>query len=288
MHGPARTTVGDPRKGETAIGELDGRVAIITGAGRLRGIGRATAVHLARLGADILVTGTARDPAAFPPDEIEAGWKGIKGTAEQVRAEGRRAVTLVSDVTNRQQVQAMVEVALGEFGRIDILVNNAAYPIGEDRVPLLELDPDVFKRVVDVKVTGSYLCTKAVARVLVDQGQGGKIVNVSSVAGKRGEPYMLAYGAATFAMVGMTQSLAKEFGPHGINVNAVCPGDLDTARTDEQGRGEEWRKMEAGLPLGRAGTDDEVGGLIAFLCTEAASWITGQSINIDGRLVMEH
>ena len=182
----------------------------------------------------------------------------------------------------------MVEVALGEFGRIDILVNNAAYPIGEDRVPLLELDPDVFKRVVDVKVTGSYLCTKAVARVLVDQGQGGKIVNVSSVAGKRGEPYMLAYGAATFAMVGMTQSLAKEFGPHGINVNAVCPGDLDTARTDEQGRGEEWRKMEAGLPLGRAGTDDEVGGLIAFLCTEAASWITGQSINIDGRLVMEH
>jgi 3-oxoacyl-[acyl-carrier protein] reductase/meso-butanediol dehydrogenase/(S,S)-butanediol dehydrogenase/diacetyl reductase len=155
-------------------------------------------------------------------------------------------------------------------------------------VPILELDPDIFQRVIDVKVTGSYLCSKAVTRVLVDQGQGGKIVNLSSAAGKRGQPNLLAYNAANFAIVGMTQSLAKELGPHGINVNAVCPGVVATARTDVQGRGERWREMEAWSPLGRSGSDDEVGGLIAFLCTEAASWITGQSINIDGGLVMEH
>ncbi len=168
------------------MGELDGKVAIITGAGRLRGMGRATAVQLAGLGADILVTGTDRDPATFPPDEREIGWRDIESTAELVREKGRRAVTLVSDVTNREDVQEMVDLAMKEYGRIDILINNAAYPIGQDRVPLLELDPDTFQRVIDIKVTGGYLCTKAVVKVMVEQGQGGKIVNLSSGAGKRG------------------------------------------------------------------------------------------------------
>ena len=270
------------------MGELDGKVAIITGAGRLRGMGRATAVQLAGLGADILVTDIGRDPATFPPDEKEIGWKDIESTAELVRAKGRRAVTLVSDVTNRQNVQEMVDLAMKEYGRVDILINNAAYPIGQDRVPLLELDPDIFQRVVDIKVTGCYLCTKAVAKVLIDQGQGGKIVNLSSGAGKRGSPNFLAYNAANFAIVGMTQSLAKELGPHGVNVNAVCPGVVATSRMDVHGRGEKWQQLEALAPLGRAGTDEEVAGLITFLCTEAASWITGQSINIDGGLIMEH
>ena len=270
------------------MGELDGKVAIVTGAGRLRGIGRATAVHLARLGADILVTDIGRDPSTFPPDEKKVGWKDTEGTAEQVRAHGRRAVTLVSDVTNRQNVQEMVDTALKEFGRIDILINNAAFPIGEDRVPLLELDPDIFQRVIDIKITGTYLCTKAVARVLIEQGQGGKIVNLSSSAGKRGMVNTLAYNAANFAVVGMTQSLAKELGPHGINVNAVCPGMVDTSRTDLHGREEKWQDLAGTAALGRNGTDEEVGGLIAYLCTEATSWITGQSININGGRVMEH
>ena len=270
------------------MGELDGKVAIITGAGRLRGIGRATAVHLARLGADILMTGTNRDPATFPPDEREVGWRDIESTAEQVREQGRRAVTLVSDVTDRQNVQEMVDLAMKEYGRIDILINNAAYPIADDRVPLLELDPDVFQRVLDIKVTGCYLCTKAVAKVLLDQGQGGKIVNLSSRAGKIGAPNFLAYNAANFAIVGMTQSLAKELGPHGVNVNAVCPGVVATSRMDVHGRGEKWRHLETMAPIGRAGSDEEVGGLIAWLCTEASSWITGQSININGGSLMEH
>ncbi len=270
------------------MGELDGKVAIVTGAGRLRGIGRAAAVALARLGADVVVTGTGRNPATFPEDEKAVGWRDIESTAEQVRATERRALPLVVDVTSSQQVQRMVERTLEEFGRVDILVNNAAFARGPDRVPILQLDEQIFKRVWEVKVTGTFLCTRAVVKVLVDQGQGGKIVNVSSTAGKRGSPNTLAYNAANFAIVGMTQSMARELGPYGINVNCVCPGAVDTSRMDDLGRGERWQQMAAATPIGRNGTDEEVGEFIAYLCTRAASWIHGQSININGGTIMEH
>ena len=270
------------------MAELDGKVAIVTGAGRLRGIGRAASVALARMGADVVVTGTGRDPATFPPDEKAVGWKDVEGTAEQVRAEGSRALTLKVDITDRDQVQMMIDRTLEEFGRMDILINNAAYPRAGDRVPIVDLDPDVFQRVMDIKVTGSYLCTKGFVKALLEQGQGGKIINISSTAGKRGDPNTLAYNAACFAVIGMTQSLAQELGPHGINVNCVCPGAVDTHRMDVLGRGEYWEQMEARTPIRRSGTDEEVGDFIAYLCTEAASWIHGQSINIDGGEVMEH
>ena len=270
------------------MGELDGKVGIVTGAGRLRGIGRATAVALAKMGADVVVTGTGRNPETFPPDEKAAGWRDIESAAEQVRHLGRRALPLVVDVTNRQQVQTMVDRTVQELGRVDILINNASFARGPDRVPILELDPDIFQKVVDVKVLGTFLCTKAVARVLIEQGQGGKIVNVSSGAGKRGAASTLAYNAACFAQVGMTQSTARELGPHGINVNCVCPGAVDTSRVDDLGRGERWRQIAESVPIRRAGTDDEVGEFIAYLCSEAASWIHGQSINMDGGGMMEH
>ena len=182
----------------------------------------------------------------------------------------------------------MVDRTLQEFGRVDILMNNAAYARGADRTPILDLDPDMFQRVVDIKVTGTYLCTAAALRPMVDQGDGGKIVNVSSSAGKRGSANTLAYNAANFAIVGMTQSMARELGPQGINVNCVCPGAVDTFRMDDIERGERWEQMAQNTPIGRNGTDDEVGGLMVYLCTEAASWITGQSININGGTIMEH
>ena len=269
------------------MGELDGKVAIITGAGRRRSIGRSTAHVLAEMGADLVLTGTGRDPSTFPPDEQEIGWRDIESVADEVRALGRRALTIIGTVIDEDDVDTMIERTLGEFGRIDILVNNAAYRYGPDRVPLIELDPDIFQKVIDVKVRGTYLCSKAVAKVLMDQGEGGKIVTIASAAGKRASAATLAYNAANFAQIGMTQSMALELGPHGINVNAVCPGLVDTSRLDPLGRGEVWQERAKLAPIGRAGSPEEVAGLIAFLCSEAASWIHGQSINIGGGTVMD-
>ena len=174
------------------MGELDGKVAIVTGAGRLRGIGRACAVALAGLGADVVVTGTGRNPDTFPPDEKAVNWRDIEGTADEIRAQGRRALPLIGDVRNRDHVQRMVDRTLEEFSRVDILINNAAFARGPDRVPIVELDDDIFQKVVDIKVGGTYLCTKAVVKELLRQGERGKIVNVSSTAGKQGSPNTLA------------------------------------------------------------------------------------------------
>ena len=268
------------------MGELDGKVAIVTGAGRLRGIGRAAAVSLAKLGADVVLTGTRRKPENYPDDEKAIGWRDIESVADLVRAEGRRALPLVADVTNRDHVKNMIDQTIKELGRIDILINNAAYARAEDRVPILDLNEDTFQKVVDIKITGTFLCTKGVVEHMIKQGDGGKIVNISSAAGKRGSANFLAYNAANFGIVGMTQSMAKELGPHNINVNCVCPGAVDTSRMDVVR--DDWDTMASNTPIGRNGTDDEVGDFCAYLCTEASSWIHGQSINQNGGTVMEH
>ena len=146
------------------MAELEGKVAFITGAGRLRGIGRAAAVALARLGADVAITGTGRNPDSFPQDEKDVGWKDIESTAEQVRALGRRALPLVFDVTDPAAVEAAVQQTVDEFGRVDILINNAAIARGDDRTAIESLDVDLFQRVLDVKVRGSFLCTQSVVK----------------------------------------------------------------------------------------------------------------------------
>ncbi|MCH7552700.1 MAG: SDR family NAD(P)-dependent oxidoreductase, partial [Chloroflexi bacterium] len=165
------------------MGDLDGKVAIITGAGRLRGIGRACAVALAAMGADIVPTGTGRSPESYPQDEKDAGWKDIESTAQQVRDLGRRALPVVGDVSRSEDVQRMVQQTMDEFGRIDILINNAAYKRGEDRVTVDQLDEEVWRRVLDVKVTGAFLFSKAVAQIMMGRGEGGRIINISSIAG---------------------------------------------------------------------------------------------------------
>ena len=197
------------------MAELDGKIALVTGAGRLRGIGRAAAVALARLGADVAISGTGRDPATFPDDERALGWRDVESVAEQIRDCGRRALPLVFDVADLDQVNEAVDRIVGELGRIDILINNAAIARGADRTTVETLDPDLFQRVVDVKVRGTFLCTQAVIRHIYRQDEGGKIVNIASIAGKRGSANTLAYNAANFAMIGMTQSMAREFGPAG-------------------------------------------------------------------------
>ena len=267
--------------------ELSGKVAIVTGAGRLRGIGRATANVLARMGADVVVTGTGRDPATFPPDEKEAGWRDIDSTADEVRAFGVKALPVVMDVTKADDVQALIDQTVDEFGSVDILINNAAAPYGEDRVPVVEVEEHVFKTVLEVKVVGTYLCSKAGAIQMIKQGQGGRIVNISSTAGKRGTARTAAYNASNFAVDGFTQALAKELAEHKITANCVCPGMTETARLDPVGRGDDWMKRAAQVPLGRPAEAIEIGELIGFLCSPRAAYITGQAININGGSVTE-
>lgn len=267
--------------------ELADKVAIVTGAGRLRGIGRATANVLARMGADVVVTGTGRDPSTFPPDEQQVGWRDIESTADEVRSHGVKALPIVMDVTDSDEVQALVDRTVAELGRVDILINNAAAPYGEDRVPVVEVDQSVFRRVLEVKVVGTFLCARTVARQLIAQGEGGSIINISSTAGKRGNARMAAYNAANFAVDGFTQALAKELGEHGISVNSVCPGMTETSRLDPLGRGERWQTQAAAIPMGRPAEDWEVGELCGFLCSPRAAYITGQGININGGALTE-
>ena len=264
------------------IKELEGKIAIVTGAGRLRGIGRATAVQLAKMGAKLIITGTGRSPESYPEDEKKIGWKDIESTAEQIREVGSEATTLITDISKENNVDLLIETALNAYGKIDILVNNAAAPYAEDRVPVIEVDNEAFRKVIEVKLYGSYLCSKAVAKVMIDNKNGGRIINLSSTAGKSGNARMAAYVAANFAIDGFSQSLAKELAEHSITVNCVCPGLTETARMDPLGRGAFWQSRSDAIPMGRVGTDEEVADLIAFLASDRASFITGQAINIDG------
>jgi NAD(P)-dependent dehydrogenase (short-subunit alcohol dehydrogenase family) len=268
------------------VGDLDGKVAIVTGAGRLRGIGRATAVALAAAGADVVVTGTGRDPATFPADEKAAGWRDVHSTVEQIQAQGRRGLALIGDISKAEDVARLVQQTRQTFGRIDMVVNNAAFARGADRVPVVELSEALFRRVLEIKLVGSFLLCQAVIPVLLEQNQGGRIINLSSGTGKRGLANTAAYCAANFGLQGFTQALAQELAPHRISVNAICPGIIDTARMDVLGRSEEWQRQVRGIPMQRAASDEEVAGLIAYLCSPIAEYITGQSINIDGGMVM--
>ena len=266
--------------------ELLGKVAIVTGAGRLRGIGRAAAVALAQLGCDIVVTGTGRDPESFPPDEKAVNWRDINSTADQVRALGRRCTPMVVDITDEIAVQQMVDETVRELGRIDFLINNAAAARGEDRVSVLDMDPKTFHRVLYVKVYGGLLCTKAVAHQLKRQGEGGRIINLSSVAAPRGTIRTSAYAASNGAIEAATRSWARDLAEYGIRVNAIRPGATDTARMDDWGRGDRWENYQKTIPLGHAATDEQVGRFIAFMCTDTASHITGECINFDGGAYM--
>jgi NAD(P)-dependent dehydrogenase (short-subunit alcohol dehydrogenase family) len=275
--------------------DLSGKVAIVTGAGGRHGIGRAIALRLAQEGADVAVTDIQRGPEAIRPEDRLAGWQGLPSVVSEVEALGREALGLFSDVSDSAQVADMVSRALARFGRIDILVNNAGSQPGRDRVPVVDLEEDAFDEVMRVNVRGTFLCSKAVARHMVRRGGGGKIVVISSSAGKRGRARFAAYCASKFALIGFTQSLAQELGPHRINVNAICPGLVDTERTDfiaaalvpEGQSAEEYRVMmirerAASIPLGRVAIGDDIARMAAFLASRESDYITGLSISVSG------
>jgi 3-oxoacyl-[acyl-carrier protein] reductase/meso-butanediol dehydrogenase/(S,S)-butanediol dehydrogenase/diacetyl reductase len=275
---------------------LAGKVAIVTGAGRMRGIGRAIALRLAEDGADVVVSAVPRAPEAMPEHEHEAGWKGVESVAGEIEAFGRRALPLDVDVTKSEQDRSMVDQTVAELGRLDILVNNAGLALVAGKKNLWETEDDEWYREIDVNLHGVYHCSKAVAKVMVERGEGGRIINISSLAGRVAQPQYGGYTPAKFAVVGLTQMLALELAPHNVTVNAVCPGSTDTDMMDGTFRrtgermGIPFEMIKQGvksfIPLGRQAEPAEMASVVAYLASPAAAYITGQAINVDGGIVM--
>lgn len=266
---------------------LAGKVAIVTGAGRHRGIGRHIALSLARGGTDVVITGSGRPPETYPDDEKQIGWRDIDSVADEVRAMGRRALPIVTDMSKAADADRLATETLAQLGRIDILVNNAASGRGNDRVPVVKLEESEWRRVLETNLTGTFLVTKAVGAKMAEQGLGGRIINISSILGLKGMPGSAAYSASKAGILLLTQVLALEMAPHRITVNAICPGLIGTSRMDDVTAPGPVRDIVLRTtPLGREGFPEEVGELAAFLCGPGGDYITGQAINIDGGRVM--
>jgi 3-oxoacyl-[acyl-carrier protein] reductase len=262
---------------------LEGKVAVVTGAGRMRSIGRPIAVELARAGCDVVLTGTGRAPERYPDDERAVGWRDIDSVADEIRALDHHALPIVSDVSDPDAVDALVDRVVGELGRVDIVVNNAGAARGDDRVPVVDLAIEQWRTVLDVNLNGTFYMSRAFARALLEQGDGGSIVNISSIGGKLMAARTAAYAASKAGIHALTCAMASELGRDGIRVNAICPGIIDTYRLDDIPRGERWDAMvERQIPLGRAGTGEDVAWMTVYLCSEQGSWITGQLYTVDG------
>ena len=245
---------------------LTGKVALVTGASR--GIGQATAIDLAKAGADIVVNFIGNEAVA-------------QETVEAIEALGRKAIKIKADVGNADDVQAMVDEAIAAFGHIDILVNNAG--ITRDGLLIRMKDSD-WDDVLNINLKGVYLVTKAVAKLMVKQ-RAGRIINMTSVSGVTGNVGQANYAAAKAGVIGFTKTCAKELAARGITVNAVAPGFIETAMTDVLPE-----KIKEGIaatvPLGRMGQPEEIAGVVTFLASDFARYITGQVLNVDGGMVM--
>lgn len=262
---------------------FDGKVAVVTGAGRMRSIGRPIALALAQAGCDVVLTGTGRAPQTYPEDEQQSGWRDIESVAAEIRALGRRASALVSDVSNPEAVDTLLANAIKEFGRVDFLVNNAGATRGADRVPVTELTLDTWKRVMDTNLNGTFYMSRAFGKKMSEQGMGGAIINISSLAARLLAPDTAAYATTKIAINGLTTIMARELGAKQVRVNVVAPGIIDTSRLDDVPRGKIWDDMVAAfIPLGRAGSGQDVANMVTFLCSEQGAWITGQHIYVDG------
>jgi NAD(P)-dependent dehydrogenase (short-subunit alcohol dehydrogenase family) len=278
---------------------LEGKVALITGAGGMRGIGRATALKLATQGADLAITDVQRELDDLPPAEVRLEWKGIVSVAEEVKGLGRQCLPVYADLSYSDEIQKLVNRVVEHFGHIDILINNARAIIGRDRVPVTELEEEVWHHFLDINTTAVFLCTKFVGQEMIRQGQGGRIINIASNAAKQGSTLGAAYSASKFAVLGLTETSALDLAPYSITVNAVCPGPVNTDRmsywerdrarergiSQEEFRSEVVEESARRTPLGRIAESEDVANMVAFLASEEANFITGQAYNVNGGLL---
>lgn len=268
---------------------LEGRVALVTGAGRKGGIGESVAKRLARDGAHIVVG----DICAPPTELAHAGsgrWEELESIAGEIGELGVQSLPLRVDVTDAASVEAMIAATQDAFGRLDILVNNAGAAIGPS--PVLQMAEEAWRRTLEINATGTFLCSKYALPLMIAGGRGGRVINMSSLAAERPKPYVSAYAASKAAVVALTQSMAQEVAEFGITVNAVLPGDVDTAlkqwglQLEAMIMGLPYEEVMAAavakVPLGRFAVPEDVAHLVAFLASDEASFITGQAYKLTG------
>ncbi|MCS6801623.1 MAG: SDR family NAD(P)-dependent oxidoreductase [Chloroflexota bacterium] len=269
---------------------LEGKVAIVTGAGRHRGLGKAIALRLARDGADIVIADLGRASGRHFPAGLVAETEEMQEVVADLQATGRRAMAIACDVREEAQVADLIARTVEAFGRLDILVNNAG--IGYLMSLVTETDIADWNTVLAVNLTGTFLGIKHAARQMIAQGRGGRIVNIASQAGKSGFPYAAAYTASKHGVIGLTRSAAIELGPYGITVNAVCPNHVTTdlgawqneffSKATGRTLEEYLAAMRQRIPLGRPGRQEDTANAVAFLCSEDAEYITGEALNVSG------
>jgi 3-oxoacyl-[acyl-carrier protein] reductase len=240
--------------------DLSGKVAIVTGSSQ--GIGRAIALSLARDGTDIVV------------NDI----KDARDTAKEIEFAGRRALIVRADVSKDSEVENMMKSSLHEYGKIDILVNNAG--VVGPTVPIQAMKEEDWDRVINIDLKGTFLCSRAVIPHMIDRKKG-RIINVSSIAGKEGNSNMIAYCSAKAGIIGFTKALAEEVAKHGIRVNCVCPALIETELVDKMDK-RQVEYLKSKIPLGRLGKPEEVADLVKFLASDASEFITGQAYTIAG------
>jgi 3-oxoacyl-[acyl-carrier protein] reductase len=240
---------------------LTDKVAIVTGAGR--GIGRAIALKLAGAGAKVVVS-----------DILE---KEAEAVAGEIKAKGGQGLAIVADVSSSADVTRMVEETVKAYSRIDILVNNAG--IARDQL-LVRMSEEDWDKVLDVDLKSVFLCTKAVLRYML-KNRWGRIISLSSIAGLMGNPGQANYSSAKAGVIGFTRTVASEVGSHGITVNAIAPGFIETEMTKKI-KEEQQREIKKNIPLDRFGTPQDVAEAVAFLASEEAGYITGQVLSVNG------
>ncbi|HEX4864199.1 MAG TPA: SDR family NAD(P)-dependent oxidoreductase [Acidimicrobiales bacterium] len=280
---------------------LDARVALVTGAWGIGSIGREVALRLAREGADVVVSDIPHPKERIPPQAARVNWQGIEAVRAEIETIGRRSRALECDLTDEAQIDTLVETTLSAMGRIDILVNAArAFTMigGRGVSETTEADWDL---VMAVNVRGPMTLSKQVARAMIAAGRGGSIINISSIAAKQPSVTNAAYSASKAALNMLTRVMALELAPHGIRVNAICPGTINTTRVrpeevaDARAKGlsyeryrEEWLARRAkSIPMQRVGTPEDVAGVVYFLASEMSNYMTGQCLSVDGGEVME-
>jgi 3-oxoacyl-[acyl-carrier protein] reductase/meso-butanediol dehydrogenase/(S,S)-butanediol dehydrogenase/diacetyl reductase len=272
---------------------LSGKVALITGAAAKRGMGHAVASRFAEKGASLVILDKYSAPKSyFSGDE---GWGGLDEVADEIKSLGREALALVADINSSQEVETAIAKTLDKFGKIDILVHCAGTR-GPMNVPIVDLDEKIWREVVDVNLTGTFIIAKAIARSMIEKGHGGKIVLISSLGGIKGMPGSGSYCASKWGVLGLMKTMALELAQHKINVNAINPGSFGTHLRDEtyvkqakaegisvdEARQRHNKQLIASIPLGRLGELNEIADLALYLVTDQSSYITGEAINITG------